>query len=153
MGDRRTNLKAAVDELAKLSPKPLEFSSVYATDPWGKTDQPQFLNLVVSGLCFFEPFDLLDETQKIEKTLGRARKEHWGERIIDIDILIMGDRTVNEPALVIPHKEMVHRRFALVPMAEIAPDLKHPLLNKSMHELLEDCQDPLSVIQEGGLYG
>lgn len=99
-------------------------SSLYRTPPWGKTDQPDFLNAAAEVRTELEPRDLLDLCLEIERSLKRVRRERWGPRLIDIDILIYGDKTCSADDLRIPHPRMTERAFVLVPLAEIAPDLK-----------------------------
>ncbi len=98
-------------------------SSLYRTPPWGKLDQPPFLNAVASVRTALEPRTLLDACLEAEQMLKRVRTERWGPRIIDVDVLWFGDRTVDEPGLQIPHPRMQERAFVMVPLAEIDPDL------------------------------
>ena len=98
-------------------------SSLYRTPPWGKTDQPDFLNAAAEVLTGHSPRELLDLCLEAERRLKRVRQERWGPRLIDIDILVFGDRAVHEGGLEIPHPRMLERAFVLVPLAEIAPDL------------------------------
>lgn len=97
-------------------------SAAYRTAPWGGVEQPDFVNLCVLGMTRLGPRDLLDAIRKIEARLGRERRERWGPRLIDIDILFLGDAVVDEPDLTIPHPRLTERGFVLVPLAEIAPD-------------------------------
>lgn len=97
-------------------------SSLYRTPPWGKTDQPDFLNATAEVLTGHSPRELLDLCLEAERKLKRVRKERWGPRLIDIDILVFGDRPVHEEGLEIPHPRMLERAFVLAPLAEIAPD-------------------------------
>jgi 2-amino-4-hydroxy-6-hydroxymethyldihydropteridine diphosphokinase len=98
-------------------------SSLYRTPPWGKTDQPDFLNAAAEVRTTLSPRGLLDLCLETERKLKRVRAERWGPRLIDMDILIFGQRTVDEDGLVLPHPRMLERAFVLVPLAEIAPDL------------------------------
>ncbi len=97
-------------------------SSLYRTPPWGKTDQPDFLNAAAELRTALEPRALLDACLDAERRLKRVRQERWGPRLIDIDILVFGDRKVHESGLDIPHPRMLERAFVLAPLAEIAPD-------------------------------
>ena len=97
-------------------------SSLYRTPPWGKTDQPDFLNAAAEVLTDHSPRALLDLCLDAERRLKRVRQERWGPRLIDIDILVFGDRTIHENGLEIPHPRMLERAFVLAPLAEIAPD-------------------------------
>jgi 2-amino-4-hydroxy-6-hydroxymethyldihydropteridine diphosphokinase len=99
-------------------------SSIYRTPPWGKTDQPDFLNAVAVVETGRSPRELLDLCLEAEKGLKRVRAEHWGPRTIDIDLLLFGGRTIDEPGLEVPHPRMVERAFVLMPLAEIASDLQ-----------------------------
>lgn len=116
-------------------------SALYETDPWGEPNQPVFLNQVLEVATLLAPLDILTETQRIEHELGRVRAERWGARLIDIDILYYGDVTLRSDALTLPHPRLHLRRFTLVPLADIAPTLRHPLLGKTTLELLQDCPD------------
>ena len=97
-------------------------SSLYRTPPWGKTDQPDFLNAAAEVLTSHSPRELLDLCLEAERRLKRVRQERWGPRLIDIDILVFGNRSVQESGLEIPHPRMLQRAFVLAPLAEIAPD-------------------------------
>jgi 2-amino-4-hydroxy-6-hydroxymethyldihydropteridine diphosphokinase len=120
----------------------LQSSSVYETEPWGFTAKGEFLNLVVKIQTELDPKNLLDKILNIEKLLGRVRKKkRYSSRVIDIDILLYDDIIFHEPDLKIPHPLMHERKFVLVPICEIAPDLIHPVLKKSFRSLLEICED------------
>lgn len=118
--------KAMGQALRMLDADPLtevaSISSLYRTPPWGKTDQPDFLNATAEVLTGHSPRALLDLCLEAEKRLKRVRQERWGPRLIDIDILVFGDRAVHESGLEIPHPRMLERAFVLAPFAEIAPD-------------------------------
>jgi len=123
----------------------LSASAYYETEAWGITDQDSFLNMAISVEYYGKPIDLLNIIKAIEIKLGRVKKEVWGPRIIDIDILIYEQNIIKSDNLTIPHKEMAGRNFVLFPMAELAPNLIHPILKKSMQELLDECQDEAHV--------
>jgi 2-amino-4-hydroxy-6-hydroxymethyldihydropteridine diphosphokinase len=97
-------------------------SAVYETQSWGKTDQPDYFNQVITLQTNLAAQDVLNKILDIELLMGRKREEKWGSRIIDIDILFYGDAVINEPGLIVPHPELHNRRFTLEPLAEIAPD-------------------------------
>lgn len=144
MGNREQNLGRAV-ELLKLTGKVKNLSGLYETAAWGKTDQPSFLNQAVLLATALKARQLLEAVLHIEEKMGRKREEKYGPRIIDIDILFYDAAIISEPGLIIPHPEIQNRRFALEPMQEIAPRWKHPLLKKTIAELLKECPDKLEV--------
>ncbi len=125
IGDMRANLAVAAQRLNEAEGlKVVAKSSLYATAPWGKTDQAEFYNAVIACDCLLSPRQLLSLCQSIERQMGRERKEHWGPRLIDIDILLFGDRQINEADLHIPHPYLEQRAFVVIPLLEIAPRLK-----------------------------
>jgi 2-amino-4-hydroxy-6-hydroxymethyldihydropteridine diphosphokinase len=134
VGDREANLRAAIERLPAL-----RISRVYETEPVDFTDQPWFLNLVVEMETDLSPLDVLATTSRIEEELGRVRTVPKGPRMIDIDILLYGDEVVNEPTLQIPHPRMAQRRFVLAPLADLAPDLRHPATGKTVRQMLADA--------------
>ena len=124
MGNREETLREAVRRLAAAEGIEIRsVSSLYETEPWGKTDQPRFLNIAVGLETTLSPEALLALTQEIENALGRVRHEHWGARTIDVDILHVEGVERNSPELTLPHPYMTERAFVLVPLAEIAPAL------------------------------
>jgi len=118
---------------------------MYETAAWGKTNQPSFLNQALELDTSLTAAQLIRCLLKTEKMMGRVRVEKYGPRIIDIDILLFNNEIHNNHLLKLPHPEMQNRRFALLPLAEIAPDVMHPVLNKSIVELLNECSDLLEV--------
>jgi 2-amino-4-hydroxy-6-hydroxymethyldihydropteridine diphosphokinase len=144
-GNRMANLNSAKDEIKKSVGLVAEESAIYQTAAWGKTDQPDFYNQVLLLQTTMSPEALLLHLQQIEKKLGRERKEKWGARIIDIDILYFGKTVLNTPDLLIPHPAIALRRFTLVPLVEIAPHFVHPVLKKTNLVLLQECVDVLAV--------
>lgn len=145
MGDRRKHLSDALWAIETNAGVIRSRSSVYETAAWGNIHQAPFFNQAVRISTFLTPAELLATLQRIEKSMGRERKEKWGERVIDIDILFFGDHIVDTPDLKIPHPELQNRRFALIPMSEIADDLIHPKMFQTIHELLKNCNDTLAV--------
>ena len=123
LGDVRAAFRFALEKLA-LAPgvAVVATSSVYRTAPWGKLDQPDFLNMATLLRVTISPRALLDLCLSIEREHGRARLEHWGPRTLDIDVLTYGDQVVDEPGLTIPHPRLQDRAFVLTPLAEIAPE-------------------------------
>src|SRR5450759_1271407 len=136
LGDRSSNLRAAI---AALPPavRVLMESPVYETLPWGYTDQPAFLNMVLKGETSLGPVELLEGLKKLETSLGRQPSVPWGPRLIDMDILFYADLVLSIQGLEIPHPHLHERAFVLVPLADLAPDLLHPVFCKSVRELLE----------------
>jgi len=122
-------------------------SSIYWSAPWGNEDQPAFLNQVIQLSTTSSADDLLTILLSIEQEMGRQRLVKWGSRIIDIDILYYGQEIITHTHLKIPHPEIANRRFVLVPLNEIAPDFKHPVLNVNTSVLLERCEDKLEVVR------
>jgi len=116
-------------------------SATYQTAPWGKTDQPDFLNRLVVVETDKKPTEIMQSILQIEADMGRTRAERWGPRIIDIDLLYAGSQVIDNPGLRVPHPEISKRRFALVPLSELIPDFIHPELGLSQRELLERCND------------
>ena len=137
MGSRLVNLKAAVSNLTpQMTVK--KKSSVYETPPWGFEDQAPFLNQVIMAETYLEPEALLGHLKRLEAALGRVPSFENGPRLIDIDILFFDDVIIDTASVAIPHPRLHKRAFVLVPLAEVAPELIHPVLRKSINELLED---------------
>lgn len=134
-GNRLCNLSLAI---AALPPAvvPLKCSSVYETPPWGYVQQPSFLNQVLSARTSLAPLDLLDHLKQIEQQIGRKPTFRYGPRLIDLDILFYEDIIFDTTELTIPHPHLHNRAFVLVPLVELAPDLRHPIFGKSISELL-----------------
>jgi len=135
LGDRQANLREAIKELESAG-RLLAYSSFYETQPVDVPDQPWFLNCVAVIDTHMTPRELLQLALKIEAAMGRLRLRDKGSRKIDIDLVMFGDRVVDEPGLKIPHPGMPRRRFVLEPLAEIAPEARHPELGKTAQELL-----------------
>lgn len=136
-GKREEHLQRAIDLLHGARVFVRRCSTVYETEPQDLPHQPWFLNLVVEAATELFPMQLLAKTGAIERELGRERRVAKGPRTIDIDILLFGRFAVETPQLVVPHPRMHLRRFVLQPLAEMAPELRHPLLGQSMRELLQ----------------
>jgi 2-amino-4-hydroxy-6-hydroxymethyldihydropteridine diphosphokinase len=144
-GMRMQFLQDARQKIDDSAGQVISTSSIYETAPWGNTDQGPFLNQVIEISTSLEPLLLLGKLQDIETNMGRIRKEKWGPRRLDIDILFYGSRLLKTPLLTIPHPGIPERRFTLVPLVEIAEGFVHPVLKKSMKELLAECKDTLGV--------
>ena len=136
LGDRQSNLRNATGRLLELGDV-LEVSSLYETEPVEVTDQPWFLNCAVALRTELIPREFLAGILEIERSMGRQRTHPKGPRIIDIDILLFGPAHINTPTLTVPHPAIAGRRFVLEPLAEIAPDVKVPLLKQTVRELLD----------------
>lgn len=125
LGDRRELMRSAVAEIRQVVDD-VRVSSLYESAAWGVTDQPAFLNAVVRGRTSLNPLDLLDAVQSIENELGRVRNQHWGPRLIDIDILLYGAEVIDDPRLQVPHPYLTQRGFVLRPLADLAAGLTLP---------------------------
>lgn len=146
LGDREENLKRAIELLNEKIGKLTAVSSLYETAAWGKTDQPAFLNQAVALQTNLSALEVLDHALTIEQELGRVRKDKWGERLIDIDLILFGDEIINVPdKLQVPHPHMQHRKFVMEPLAEIAPDVIHPILGETILAMSRNIEDPLEV--------
>jgi len=145
LGNRKENLSKAVSLINEQCGALTRSSSIYETEAWGKTDQPSFLNQALEISTSLNARQLMRKVLQIEEEMGRVRKEKLGPRIIDIDILLFENEIHDLRFLKIPHPEMQNRRFVLVPLAEINSTLQHPVLKKTIAELLEECPDNLEV--------
>ncbi len=145
MGERENYLEAARTLIAAQCGTVRKTSSLYETAAWGKTDQPSFLNQALELETPLNARQLIRRLLKIEKQLGRIREEKYGPRLIDIDILLYGQEVHQYDLLKLPHPELPNRRFALLPLAEIAGELHHPVLHQSINDLLATCPDTLDV--------
>ena len=144
-GDRYLNMQQARTNIEHICGQVLQVSSLYETAPWGKTDQPDFLNQVLLIETKWSPQALLKRILQIEEKGGRIRTEKNAPRTIDIDILFYDHLVIHEPGLSIPHPRIAERRFVLEPLNEISPGYVHPVFQKTIHELLLECTDQLAV--------
>ncbi len=145
LGNREQNLSTARTLISEKCGSIVAASALYETAAWGNTEQPAFLNQAVELSTPLLARQLIRKLLKIEKQMGRVREEKYGPRIIDIDMLLFNEEKHNYSFLKLPHPEMQHRRFALLPLAEIAPAVLHPVLKKTISELLHECKDELEV--------
>ena len=141
LGDKEKNLRRALLLLTQQGVEVVRVSSFLSTEPYGVTDQPQFLNAVACVRTSLAPLALLDVLLATELAMGRVRLRRWGERNIDLDLLLYEDVVLDTPRLRLPHPDMQNRDFVLLPLAEIAPELKHPTLQKTIWELKEDLMN------------
>ena len=152
LGDREAALREAL-RLLDAAPglRQVACSSLYETEPWGVTDQPRFLNLAAGFETTLPPPALLAACQSVESTVGRAATYRWGPRLIDVDILLYGSEIVSlaTPDLQIPHPRLTQRAFALVPLAELAPELGVPPDGMSVHRLLDQVDGKDGVLRWG----
>jgi len=132
LGDRRAMIAQALEEL-----RPRRVSTIVETEPWGVADQPRFLNAVAEIETDLGPAELLDRLLDVERGLGRVRKERWGPRTIDLDLLLYDDRRVDSDALSVPHPHLHERKFVLEGLAELCPDRTVPGLGRTVKQLLE----------------
>ncbi|OUR71894.1 2-amino-4-hydroxy-6-hydroxymethyldihydropteridine diphosphokinase [Methylophaga sp. 41_12_T18] len=141
-------IKTAVNDMGSLSEsKLIACSSLYSSPPMGPQDQPDYINAVIELETTLLPHVLLDELQNIEQQHGRVRKRHWGERTLDLDILVYGDKLLNDKRLIVPHPGVAERAFVLYPLAELALDLVIPILGK-VEPLLAHC--PMGELRKLG---
>lgn len=146
MGNREEHLRQALMALRNHPHCVLELvSPVYQTAAWGKTGQPDFYNCVAGIRTSLSAEALLDVLLEVERSLGRERLERWGPRTIDLDLLLYGTLQLTTNRLVVPHPELHRRRFVLVPLADVAPQVLHPGENRTIAQLTATCTDPLPV--------
>jgi len=144
IGDRQNMLSKAIAHLMshyEIASK----SSIYESEAWGNENQAKFLNQAVIANTNFSAIAALSNIKTIETTLGRRSSNKWFPRCMDIDIIFYGDDIIDSPTLTIPHKYFHQRKFALLPFEEIMPNFIHPVFNKSITQLLSECNDPLKV--------
>ncbi len=148
LGARQKFLNQAAVSLTKVRETKLVWtSSVYETEPYGKTDQPKFLNAAAEIETSLDPNSLFEEVKSIEKQMGRSATERWGPREIDIDLLVYDGLAFANDQVKVPHPELEKRRFVLVPLCEIAPDLVHPINGMTVTELVASCTDTTRVVK------
>ncbi len=145
LGDKEQNLRMSIKKIEERIGNVVSLSAFYATAPWGFSSENSFLNAAVCVETTLLPLQVLEETQRIERELGRTEKSVNGlyaDRLIDIDLLLYDDRVMDAEGLVLPHPLMTERRFVMEPLSEIAPDVVHPVLHKTMKELFISSFSP-----------
>jgi len=145
VGDREHNLREALRHLAEAGMRIVKISSIYETEPVDYLDQAWFFNAVLEAQTDLPALDLLNKLRGIESAMGSKKPFANGPRLIDLDILLYGNDTIATPELQVPHPRMLQRRFVLVPLAEIAPNLRHPSWPATLSELLAALKDPSIV--------
>jgi 2-amino-4-hydroxy-6-hydroxymethyldihydropteridine diphosphokinase len=145
MGNSKQQLTKAVKKIKKKIGTVNRLSSLYSTAAWGNTNQPDFLNQVIVATTKLTAAQTIQTILIIEKEMGRIRTKKNAPRIIDIDILFFNKEIINTKNLTVPHPQLQNRNFVLVPLNQLSPNLKHPVLNKTIHQLLRVCSDKLTV--------
>jgi 2-amino-4-hydroxy-6-hydroxymethyldihydropteridine diphosphokinase len=145
LGNRQAYLQQAIARIEQEIAPVTHRSSVYETQSWGKTDEPDYLNRVIQLQTDIPAREILHKILNIEKAMGRKREVKWGSRIIDIDILFYGSQIISEDKLVVPHPELHKRMFTLAPLVEIAPELVHPVFKKNIRQLKSELKSNLHV--------
>lgn len=146
LGDRLSNLQAAARLIAARIGTVVRTSGYYETEAWGNVEQPHYINQALEVRTNLEPLQVLEAILDIETAIGRTRRSKWEPRVIDVDILFFENRIVDTPVLKIPHPLLHRRNFVLIPMLEIAPEMRHPVLGKSIEELYLESDDDLEVL-------
>ena len=145
LGDKEQNLRMSIKKIEERIGNVVSLSAFYATAPWGFSSENSFLNAAVCVETTLLPLQVLEETQRIERELGRTEKSVNGlyaDRLIDIDLLLYDDRVMDAEGLILPHPLMTERRFVMEPLSEIAPDVVHPVLHKTTKELFISSFSP-----------
>ncbi|MGC4104491.1 2-amino-4-hydroxy-6-hydroxymethyldihydropteridine diphosphokinase [Ferruginibacter sp.] len=150
MGDSRKQLQKARKNIEQLIGPISRSSALYQTAAWGNNHQPDFLNQVVIVHTTLTPATTMQTILAIEKKMGRIRTVKNAPRIVDIDIIFFNKHIIHTTELTVPHPQLQHRRFVLVPLNQLSPNLKHPVLHKTIHQLLRICKDPLTVHKISG---
>jgi 2-amino-4-hydroxy-6-hydroxymethyldihydropteridine diphosphokinase len=145
-GDRVSLLTNAIKLITAKIGKVIDQSAIYQTEPWGKKDQDDFLNMAIRVESTLSPEDMLSAAKKIENDMGSVKKEKWGPRMMDIDILYCDDLIMEEDHLVIPHPHIYERNFVLIPLMEIAGDFIDPVKEMSIEDIFDLCKDESEVL-------
>jgi 2-amino-4-hydroxy-6-hydroxymethyldihydropteridine diphosphokinase len=146
LGNRVENLQRCREAIEDRIGAIVQASGIYETAAWGNEQDAAYLNQVLFIHTHLSAIETLSESLSIEQELGRIRSEKWASRLIDIDMLFFNNHVIHTEQLIVPHPQLQHRRFVLVPLNEIAAGVIHPLLGKNIHDLLLSCNDPLRVI-------
>ena len=144
LGDRHQNLKRAALKLLECM-EDVRSSSVYESEPWGGLDQPLYLNAVLVGASIWKPPALVNFFKMVEREQGRVDNVRYGPRLIDLDLLVYGDEVWNTESIVVPHSQLEHRDFVLIPLSEVWADWRHPLLERSALELAQNFSSARST--------
>lgn len=148
VGERQKFLNQAVAEMKKIADTSIIWaSSIYETEPCGNTEQAKFLNAALEIETPLQPPELLRVTKEIERRLGRVATVKWGPREIDIDVLLYDGLVYDDETLIVPHPEIEKRKFVLVPLKEIAPDVVHPINGMTVEEMANACRDTGRVVK------
>lgn len=145
LGDRLNNLSKAINRINQTCGTIQNVSSIYETAAWGFTNQPHFLNQVIVLNTVLQPSELMQQLLHIEEEMGRKRLIKMGPRIIDLDILLIDDFILDSAILQLPHPQLINRKFALLPLNEVAATFVHPVEKKTISQLLHECKDNLDV--------
>ncbi len=145
MGNSQRQLLMAIKNIEKQIGKTIRQSKLYVTAAWGNSIQPDFLNQVIVVETTLTALQTIETILRIEKKMGRIRTLKNAPRVIDIDILFFNKEIIEEKKLSVPHPQIQHRRFVLVPLNELSPNFKHPVLQQNIHQLLTNCADQLNV--------
>ncbi len=139
LGDRQSSIVAAADALHDEGHLVVRAASIWESAPWGRVNQPSFLNTVIEVETTLDPLSLVTCCQRIEARLGRpnerAPQDHWGPRTLDIDVLLYGERVIDDPRCLVPHPRMHMRAFVMLPLCELVPEYVHPVLGTRLHEI------------------
>ncbi len=149
-GDAIGNLKKARELISIHIGKINQVSDIYTTEAWGLQNQADFMNQVISIFSNLQPIKLMKGLLAIEAEMGRKRTRKWGARLIDLDVLFFNDNVIDDKILTVPHPRLHERNFVLIPLMQLAPDLKHPVFQLTVRELLAWCQDDLDVVKITG---